>query len=42
MARAAKKLYELKLKGIIVYVIEGSHDFSPTGRTIKFSKKQDY
>ncbi len=34
MARAAKKLYELKLKGIIVYVIEGSHDFSPTGRTI--------
>ena len=34
MAKAAKKLYELKLKGIAVYVIEGSHDFSPTGRTI--------
>ena len=34
MARAAKKLYELKVNGIPVYVIEGSHDFSPTGRTI--------
>jgi len=34
MAKAAKKLYELKVKGIPVYVIEGSHDFSPTGRTI--------
>ncbi|NYT13486.1 MAG: DNA repair exonuclease [Candidatus Methanofastidiosa archaeon] len=34
MAKAAKKLYELKIKGIPVYVIEGSHDFSPTGRTI--------
>ncbi|KYC46327.1 MAG: DNA double-strand break repair protein Mre11 [Candidatus Methanofastidiosum methylothiophilum] len=34
MAKAAKKLYELKVKGISVYVIEGSHDFSPTGRTI--------
>ncbi len=34
MAKAAKKLYELKVIGIPVYVIEGSHDFSPTGRTI--------
>jgi len=34
MAKAAKKLYELKIKEIPVYVIEGSHDFSPTGRTI--------
>jgi hypothetical protein len=34
MVKAAKKLYELKLNGIPVYVIEGSHDFSPTGRTI--------
>lgn len=34
MAKAAKKLHELKIKNIGVYVIEGSHDFSPTGRTI--------
>ncbi len=34
MAKAAKKLHELKLNDIGVYVIEGSHDFSPTGRTI--------
>ncbi|MCC7572921.1 MAG: DNA repair exonuclease [Candidatus Methanofastidiosum sp.] len=34
MAKAAKKLYELRVKEIPVYVIEGSHDFSPTGRTI--------
>ncbi len=34
MAKAAKKLYELKTRGIPIYVIEGSHDFSPTGRTI--------
>ncbi|KYC52063.1 MAG: DNA double-strand break repair protein Mre11 [Candidatus Methanofastidiosum methylothiophilum] len=34
MVKAAKKLYELKLNEIPVYVIEGSHDFSPTGRTI--------
>jgi len=34
MASAAKKLYQLKENNIGVYVIEGSHDFSPTGRTI--------
>jgi DNA repair exonuclease SbcCD nuclease subunit len=34
MASAARKLYQLKEKNIEVYVIEGSHDFSPTGRTI--------
>lgn len=34
MASTAKKLYQLKENNIGVYVIEGSHDFSPTGRTI--------
>ena len=43
MVKAAKKLYELKLNEIPVYVIEGSHDFSPTGRTIlKCFRKQAF
>ena len=32
--RAAKKLKELKDRGIPVYVIPGSHDFSPSGKTM--------
>ncbi len=31
---AAKKLKELKDRGIPVYVIPGSHDFSPSGKTM--------
>ncbi len=31
---ATKKLREVKEKGIPVYVIPGSHDFSPTGKTM--------
>ena len=31
---AAEKLKELKENGISVYVIAGSHDFSPTGKTM--------
>lgn len=34
MERAVSKLKEAKDAGIQVYVIEGSHDFSPTGRTM--------
>lgn len=31
---ATKKLREVKEKGVPVYVIPGSHDFSPTGKTM--------
>ncbi len=31
---ATKKLREIKEKGIPVYIIPGSHDFSPTGKTM--------
>ncbi|MEA2089881.1 MAG: exonuclease SbcCD subunit D [Thermoproteota archaeon] len=34
MERAVSKLKEAKDAGIHVYVIEGSHDFSPTGKTM--------
>ena len=34
MERAVSKIKEAKDTGIKVYVIEGSHDFSPTGKTM--------
>ena len=34
MERAVSKLKEAKDAGIEIYVIEGSHDFSPTGKTM--------